>query len=107
MRPFPAALIAAAALACPLWAGESRHPDDATLYAVQFLDGDVGYAAGDDGVILKTIDGGKRWELQPSQVRSSLRSIHMLTHLVGWVVGREELAGSAGSAGVVLFTQDG
>ena len=83
------------------------YPQDAALRAVQFLDADIGYAVGDEGVILKTIDGGKTWELLPSGVRGSLRSVHMLTPLAGWVVGREELSHGAGSAGIVLCTQDG
>ncbi|HYV39581.1 MAG TPA: YCF48-related protein, partial [Gemmataceae bacterium] len=107
MRSYLLALAACAALALPAQAVEQRYPEDAALRAVQFLDGDVGFAVGDDGVIWKTINSGNKWELMPSGVHSSLRSIHMLTHLVGWVVGREELPLGAGSAGVVLFTQDG
>src|SRR5581483_2711196 len=37
---------------------------------------------------------------------ASLRSLHFLNPYTGWVVGREELVGG-GSAGVLLFTQDG
>jgi photosystem II stability/assembly factor-like uncharacterized protein len=107
MRPYLLALVAGLALAFPAPAAEQLHPEDAALHAVQFLDADVGYAVGDDGVIWKTIDGGKRWELLPSKVTASLRSVHMLTGLLGWVVGREELPQHAGSVGFVLFTQDG
>jgi photosystem II stability/assembly factor-like uncharacterized protein len=108
MRPILPALVIGLAMAFPAQGAEQRHPDDATLHAVQFLDPDVGYAVGDDGVILKTIDGGKRWQLLSSNVLASLRSLHMLTDLVGWVVGREELPyGGGGSVGVVLYTQDG
>ena len=107
MRSYLLALVAAAALACSADAAETRYPEDAALHAVQFLDADVGYAVGDEGVIWKTIDGGKTWDLMPSGVRGSLRSVHMLTPLAGWVVGREELAHGAGSAGIVLNTQDG
>jgi len=107
MRSYLLALVAGSAVLLPVRAGEQRHPEDAALHAVQFLDPDVGYAVGDDGVILKTIDGGKRWELLPSNTLASLRSVHMLTHLVGWVVGREELPQGAGTVGVVLFTKDG
>ncbi len=107
MRSYLLALVACAALACPAGAAERVILEDAALRAVQFLDADIGYAVGDEGVILKTIDGGKTWELLPSGVRGSLRSVHMLTPLAGWVVGREELSHGAGSAGIVLCTQDG
>src|SRR5262245_4029452 len=68
MRPYLLALLAGAALALPARA-EQRFPDDAALHAVQFIDGDVGYAVGDDGVILKTINAGKSWELLPTRTR--------------------------------------
>jgi photosystem II stability/assembly factor-like uncharacterized protein len=106
MRPYLLALVAGAALALPARAADTRYYDDASLRAVQFLDADVGWAVGDEGVIWKTIDGGKTWERQASATRASLRSLHALSHLVVWVVGREELPGG-GSAGVVLFTRDG
>jgi photosystem II stability/assembly factor-like uncharacterized protein len=107
MRPYLLALLAGAALVLPARAADTRFPDDAALHAVQFLDADVGYAVGDDGVILKTINGGKSWELLPTRTRASLQSLHMLSHLVGWVVGREELPHGQGSVGVVLCTTDG
>ena len=106
MRPYLLALCAAAALALPARATDLRYFDDASLRAVQFVDADVGWAVGDEGVIWKTIDGGTTWERQPTGVRGSLRSLHALTPLVAWVVGREELPGG-GSTGIVLFTRDG
>jgi photosystem II stability/assembly factor-like uncharacterized protein len=106
MRPYLLALFAGAALALPAPAADLRYFDDASLHAVQFIDADVGWAVGDEGVVWKTIDGGTTWERQPTGVRGSLRSLHALTPLVVWVAGREELPGG-GSTGVVLFTRDG
>lgn len=80
---------------------------DATLHAVRFVDANEGWACGDDGLILHTIDGGKNWERQPSGVRASLRDLHFADAFTGFAVGREELAYSGGSAGVILFTDDG
>src|SRR4051812_27824602 len=99
MRPYLLALGVSLALFTSARASETRNPDDAALRAVQFLDADVGYAVGDEGVIWKTVNAGKTWELLNSNVRASLRSIHMLTHLDSWVVGREELPSGVGSAG--------
>ena len=81
-------------------------PDDATLRTLQFVDDKEGWAAGDEGVIWHTIDGGKTWERQASGTRASLRGIHFITPYSGWVVGRVELPGG-GSSGVVLTTTDG
>ena len=87
-------------------AADLRFFDDAALNTVQFVDDQEGWAAGEDGVIWHTIDGGKNWERQHSGVRASLRSMHFLNPFTGWVVGREELP-AGGSAGVVLYTADG
>jgi photosystem II stability/assembly factor-like uncharacterized protein len=98
--------------ACCILPGVTRAADlpqfaDAPLRAVQFVDANEGWAAGDDGVILHTIDGGETWERQPSGVRASLRSIHFLDPFRGYVVGRESMPFGANSAGVILFTDDG
>jgi photosystem II stability/assembly factor-like uncharacterized protein/tetratricopeptide (TPR) repeat protein len=114
MRPEPTVpaplrllpLLAAALLAPAARAGEPRFFDDAALHAVQFVDANEGWAVGDEGVILHSIDGGKTWERQVTGVRASLRSVHFLNPYTGWVAGREELPGG-GSAGVLLYTQDG
>lgn len=99
------------ALAAGLRAEETRaaraaRAGDAALRAVQFVEKDVGWAVGDDGVILATIDGGKTWEPKPSGVRGSLRSVHFLDPYRGWVAGREELPDGR-SVGVLLYTRDG
>src|SRR5215470_7406529 len=86
-----------AALAGPARAAAPAF-DDAALHAVQFVDEREGWAAGDDGVLLHTIDGGKEWDRVPSGVRASLRSVCFLNPYVGYVAGREELPGG-GSAG--------
>src|SRR5262249_23497622 len=88
-------------------AADLRYAEDATLRAVQFVDGREGWAVGDEGVIWHTIDGGENWEKQATGIRASLRSLCFLGPYVGWVAGREEQAQGAGSVGVLLFTRDG
>src|SRR5262245_4270480 len=105
MRPFLLALAVSAALAVTLHAAPPAF-DDAPLHAVQFLSRDEGWAVGDEGVVLQTIDGGKTWERRPIGTQASLRSLHFLNPLVGWVAGREELP-HGGSAGVLFVTSDG
>ena len=82
-------------------------PDDAPLHAVQFVDAVEGWAVGDEGAILHTIDGGKGWERQRSGTTASLRRVQMLSPYVGWAVGRVETPYSAAAHGVVLGTTDG
>ena len=110
MRLFPHILAFTFAILGPaarVHAGDLRHPEDASLRAVFFIDHKEGWIVGDEGVILHTLNGGKTFERQPSQTRASLRSVHFITADVGWVVGREELPYGMGSVGVVLFTSDG
>lgn len=87
-------------------AQDPRHFGDAPLRCIQFVDANEGWAAGDDGVMWHTINGGKTWERQPTGTRASLHAIHFLNPYSGWAVGRVELPGG-GSAGVVLGTSDG
>jgi photosystem II stability/assembly factor-like uncharacterized protein len=112
MRPIPPVLALAAGFGLffvtgPVVATPPRPFDDAALNAIQFVDANEGWAAGDDGVVWHTIDAGRNWERQPTATRASLRSLHFLNPYTGWVVGREELPNGAGSVGVLLFTQDG
>jgi photosystem II stability/assembly factor-like uncharacterized protein/tetratricopeptide (TPR) repeat protein len=107
MRSFLAALLASALLPLAARAADLRNFEDATLRAVQFVDGHEGWAVGDEGVIWHTIDAGATWERQATGVRASLRSVHFLNPFTGWVVGREELPHGTGSVGVLLFTRDG
>ncbi len=105
MRPILAALALAAALPLPARGADLRHPEDAALHAVQFVDENEGWAVGDAGAVWHSIDGGATWERQPTGVRASLRSVYFLNPFTGWAVGREETA--HGSVGTVLVTRDG
>src|SRR5438132_611793 len=98
MRPIcklGAAVLLVAAALTPVHAADLRYFDDAALHAVQFIEEEgqtrEGWAVGDDGVVWHSTDGGKNWERQPTGTRASLRSLHFLTPLHGWVAGREEL----------------
>ncbi|WP_020472747.1 YCF48-related protein [Zavarzinella formosa] len=95
-----------AILPCSAKANELPNHADAPLRGIQFVDENEGWAVGDDGLILHTIDAGKTWEHQHAGTRASLRAVHFLTPYSGWVVGRVELPGG-GSSGVVLSTSDG
>src|SRR5262245_52159526 len=107
MRRFLLSLAAALTVSSTASASaDLRNFDDAALHAVQFVDQYEGWAAGDDGVVWHTIDGGKKWERQKTGTRASLRDLCFLDALFGWAVGREELPFGRGSVGVVLFTND-
>jgi photosystem II stability/assembly factor-like uncharacterized protein len=90
-----------------LFATDLRFIEDAALRAVHFIDAKEGWAVGDEGVVLHTIDGGRTWQPQASGTRASLRSVHFHDDNHGWAAGREELPGGRGSVGVLLATEDG
>ena len=87
MRPSWMALLLSAVGACAARAAEHRYFDDCTLRAVQFINDKEGWAAGDDGVVWHTLDGGKNWERQKTGTRGSLRSICFLNFDNGWIAG--------------------
>ncbi|WP_254074233.1 YCF48-related protein [Burkholderia sp. S171] len=64
-------------------------PAAATLSAVYFVDSRHGWAVGQWGVILATIDGGENWTLQRSDtsVDQPLFSVYFKDANQGWAVG--------------------
>jgi photosystem II stability/assembly factor-like uncharacterized protein len=72
---------------------------DKNLEALQFpVDDLTGYAAGAQGTILKTTDGGATWVAQTSGSAAGLRGMCFLNNSTGFVVG---------SGGEILRTDDG
>jgi photosystem II stability/assembly factor-like uncharacterized protein len=68
------------------------------LNAVQCISPHQGWAAGDRGVILKTINGVQDWITQSSGTREDLRDPSFVDENHGWV---------SGSYGLILHTTDG
>ena len=60
-------------------------PINSTLHSVTFLDTLNGFILGDDGIILKTINGGLLWEIAPSP-NSLLNAMEFIDTNTGWVV---------------------
>lgn len=66
--------------------------------SIFFANHNVGYIAGENGIILKTTDAGTNWQVLYSGVNVSLNSIHFVTPDSGCVVGVN---------GTILGTIDG
>ena len=60
---------------------------DDGLSDLWFINNDVGYAAGINGKIFKTVDGGANWNLQTSGLGSNLYSLFFLNEDTGFAVG--------------------
>ncbi len=83
MRSLLATALVFLGLAAASRGADHRHFEDAPLHAVQFVGEKEGWAVGDDGVILHSIDGGETWERQATGLRASLRSVHFLNPFTG------------------------
>lgn len=82
------------------------------LTNVQFMDSNLGWAVGWKSTILRTTDGGRKWNTMSVPSGISLEGIDMVTKKVGWAVGCSgphvpyaDL--DAGYGAVVLRTNDG
>ena len=74
------------ALANDGWYAQTS-PVTTTLNGVDFVDADHGWICGDDGVILRTSDGGEHWGVQFSGTTANLKSISFADLQVGFAVG--------------------
>ncbi len=57
------------------------------LRDIQFVDNMTGWAVGDNGAIVATVDGGDTWTTQTSGTTERLRSVFFLSNTMGWIVG--------------------
>ncbi|MCU0431361.1 MAG: YCF48-related protein [Cytophagaceae bacterium] len=57
------------------------------LKSVSFVSEDTGYVCGNNGVILKTTDGGKTWNSLQSNTTNNLHRIKFTSSKIGYVVG--------------------
>lgn len=61
------------------------------LYAVQFITGNIGYAAGESGRIMKTTDAGATWFPQTTPVFKDIYALSFSSNEFGWAVGTQGL----------------
>ena len=80
---------------------------DATLRDIAFVDARHGWAVGDRGVLLRTTDGGRRWNRVETHVDCPLYAVTFADARHGWIVGGFTKPYTHSSHGVVLRTEDG
>jgi len=69
-----------------------------TLLGVDFIDAMTGWAAGGEGTIIHTTDGGTTWTAQTSNTTEGLDGVEFVDAMTGWIVGQD---------GTILHTTDG
>jgi len=57
------------------------------LASVYFTDSSTGWAVGNNGLIIKTTDGGEHWFVQYSGAGFTLHSVFFIDSNTGWTVG--------------------
>ncbi len=70
-------------------------PTTATLRNCVFTDRLNGWAAGDNGIIVHTSDGGNSFVIQDNPVNFYINDIFFLNERLGWVVSNEVLPGGS------------
>jgi photosystem II stability/assembly factor-like uncharacterized protein len=63
----------------------------ADLFNVSFVDESNGWAAGINGTIIHSSDGGNTWSVQSSGVVDTLNSISFINSTTGWIAGTQHI----------------
>jgi len=74
------------------------------LNGVHFINGLVGWAVGDKGLILKTTNAGATWIKEESPVTGTLHSIDFADAAIGWIVGMQSPILKSAEGSSVKFT---
>jgi len=80
------------------WKWLNPKPQGYNLNSVKFINTNTGFAVGDKGIILKTIDGGTNWIVQKTSITFNLYSVSFTDINTGFAVG---------DMGTILSTTDG
>lgn len=73
-----------------------------SLYGINFINESTGWAVGDNGTILRTINEGENWSSQTSSVFARLNYVFFINENTGWVAG-----GVTTGNAVILKTTNG
>lgn len=79
------------------WTPQSYESEPATLRAIHFIDANTGWAAGYDGLIVHTTNGGTSWSKQTTGITTRLVALRFVDANYGW----------ANTGLKVLRTEDG
>lgn len=85
-----------------LWIRQQT-PTNLLLYRCSFPDSLNGWAAGEDGVIIRTSNGGVNWILQNSPVDFFIYDIYFLNARLGWALANDNIVNGT----AVLSTKNG
>lgn len=73
-----------------VWSAQNSGLSAEAIKDVFFLDLNKGWAVGQSGKILHTVDGGQTWVQLSAPVTEDLYGVCMSTNSIGWIVGANE-----------------
>ncbi|UCE05148.1 MAG: T9SS type A sorting domain-containing protein [bacterium] len=79
------------------WITQSNPSPTKILWAIAFRDQNLGWAAGEGGTMLKTVDGGDTWDEATSQFSRNLKAIGLTNSQIVMAVG---------NAGIIIKSDD-
>jgi photosystem II stability/assembly factor-like uncharacterized protein len=89
------------------WTWLNPLPQGNTLFCVQFLGNDTGFAAGDGGTILKTTDGGGSWSNTSIPQASQFHWMDFHDIMTGAIISYGAAAGQPNNVDRIFRTSDG
>ena len=69
------------------WEWQSPLPQGNSLYDMEFVTDDIGWAVGGAGTVLKTNDGGETWSGMQLESDCDLWAIEFTDEMHGWIAG--------------------
>lgn len=75
------------------------------LKTIHFINNDLGFAAGKDGVLIKTSNGGSNWTAINTATTKEIKSIFFIDANNGWLVGKDGLIRKTTDGGTTWATQ--
>ncbi len=80
------------------WKWQNPLPQGNDLHAIGMINSDTGWVVGENGLMMRTTDGGSRWTIEPELEPNNLTGITFTDVKNGWIVGY---------GGLILHTSDG
>lgn len=71
------------------WEWQNPLPQGNSLYDVEFVNDDLGWAVGLSGTLLKTSDGGATWNRIPVEADWDFWAVEFADQSNGWIAGGE------------------
>jgi len=71
----------------PGWFWQNPYPTNEYINAVFFISAAEGWAVGNNGTIIYTLDGGEHWSLQVSNTDADLNDLYFASPTSGIIVG--------------------